>query len=187
MNCLVSGPRLRAGPLPSACHLRRASDTKLDPIQAAHACRDALEQAGNPNSRVEVIPGANHTLAPSKTGCNLEEGQTLEQILKEQGFDPWKSFLNWTQQDLGQHTPLSACLTHSELPDRDRGMAQEPEAITSPYDFLNFGGKMKSMSLTNTMVAEKERPSLTLVSTLQSTTAGVSPVFPSHFHEFVSA
>jgi len=61
-------------------------DTKIDPIQAAHAYQDALEQAGNPNYRVEVIPGADHTLAPSETGCISEEGQTIERLLKEQGF-----------------------------------------------------------------------------------------------------
>ncbi len=51
-------------------------DTKVDSIRAAHAYRDALEQAGNSNYRVEVIPGADHTLAPSETGCISEEGQT---------------------------------------------------------------------------------------------------------------
>ena len=61
-------------------------DTKIDPIRAAHAYRDALEQAGNSNYRVEVIPGADHTLAPSETGCISEEGQTVERVLEEQGF-----------------------------------------------------------------------------------------------------
>jgi pimeloyl-ACP methyl ester carboxylesterase len=61
-------------------------DTKIDPIQAAHAYRDALEQAGNSNYRLEVIPGADHTLAPSKTGCVSEEGQTVERVLGKQGF-----------------------------------------------------------------------------------------------------
>lgn len=61
-------------------------DTKIDPIQAAHAYRDALEQAGNSNYRVEVIPSADHSLAPSETGCISEEGQTIERFLKRQGF-----------------------------------------------------------------------------------------------------
>jgi pimeloyl-ACP methyl ester carboxylesterase len=61
-------------------------DTKVDPIRAAHAYRDALEQAGNSNYRIEVIPGADHLLTPSKTGCISEEGQTLERVLAEQGF-----------------------------------------------------------------------------------------------------
>jgi hypothetical protein len=45
-----------------------------------------LEQAGNSNYRLEVIPGADHSLAPSETGCISEEGQTIERLLKEQGF-----------------------------------------------------------------------------------------------------
>jgi uncharacterized protein len=61
-------------------------DTKIDPIRAAYAYRDALEQAGNPNYRVEVIPGADHTLTLSETGCVSEEGQTVERVLEEQGF-----------------------------------------------------------------------------------------------------
>jgi pimeloyl-ACP methyl ester carboxylesterase len=61
-------------------------DTKIDPIQAAHAYRDALEQAGNSNYRLEVIPGADHSLAPSETGCIFEEGKTMERVLEEQDF-----------------------------------------------------------------------------------------------------
>ncbi len=61
-------------------------DTKIDPIRAAHAYRDALEQAGNSYYRVEVIPGADHLLTPSKTGCISDEGQTIERVLEEQGF-----------------------------------------------------------------------------------------------------
>jgi hypothetical protein len=61
-------------------------DTQIDPIRAAHAYRDALEQAGNPNYRVEVIPGADHYLAPSETGCMFETGQTIERVVEEQGF-----------------------------------------------------------------------------------------------------
>jgi uncharacterized protein len=61
-------------------------DTRIDPIRAAHAYRDALEQAGNTNYRVEIIPGADHSLASSETGCISEEGQTGERVLGEQGF-----------------------------------------------------------------------------------------------------
>jgi uncharacterized protein len=61
-------------------------DTKIDPIRAAHAYRDALEQVDNSNFRIEIIPGADHSLAPSETGCVFEEGQTIERVLKEQGF-----------------------------------------------------------------------------------------------------
>jgi len=61
-------------------------DTKIDPLRAAYAYRMALEQAGNPNYRIEVIPGADHTLVPSETGCITEEGQTVERVVEEQGF-----------------------------------------------------------------------------------------------------
>jgi ABC-type Na+ efflux pump permease subunit len=60
-------------------------------------------------------------------------------------------------------------------------MAQESETITSAYDLCNIGGKMKTLSLTNTMVDAKERPSLTLVSTLQSTLLVFLLFFPVTF------
>jgi hypothetical protein len=83
-------------------------DTKIDPLRAAHAYRDALEQAGNPNYRIEVFPGADHNLVPSETGCVFEEGQTIERVLKEQGYGPLEESLALVQQEPGQHTPLSA-------------------------------------------------------------------------------
>jgi pimeloyl-ACP methyl ester carboxylesterase len=47
-------------------------DTQVDPIQGAQAYREALELAGNPNFRVELIPGTDHNIILSGTGC-LEE------------------------------------------------------------------------------------------------------------------
>lgn len=47
-------------------------DTQADPIQGAAAYRAALARAGNPHSRVELIPGADHNIIISETGC-LEE------------------------------------------------------------------------------------------------------------------
>jgi len=47
-------------------------DTQADPVQGARAYREALERAGNPDSRVELIPGADHNIILSETGC-LEE------------------------------------------------------------------------------------------------------------------
>ena len=76
-------------------------DTKIDPIRAAYAYRDALAQAGNPYSRVEVIPGADHLLTPSETGCNSEEGQNIERELGKQGF---------TLKDLDALDPLDPVL-----------------------------------------------------------------------------
>jgi len=47
-------------------------DTQADPHQGAEAYRAALERAGNPNFRVELISGADHNIIISETG-SLEE------------------------------------------------------------------------------------------------------------------
>lgn len=47
-------------------------DTQADPLQGAQAYRAALERAGNPNFRVEPVPGADHNIILSESGC-LEE------------------------------------------------------------------------------------------------------------------
>lgn len=45
-------------------------DTQVDPIQGAEAYQAALEQAGNTEFHVEVIPDVGHTLTPSRSdGC----------------------------------------------------------------------------------------------------------------------
>lgn len=49
-------------------------DTQIDPFQGADAYREALKRAGNSKSRVEVIPGTDHNIILSETGC-LEERQ----------------------------------------------------------------------------------------------------------------
>lgn len=63
-----------------------ASDRQIDPLQGAHAYRKALEQAGNPLSRVELFPNANHGIAPSETGCPEEDRQYMEQYVKTLGY-----------------------------------------------------------------------------------------------------
>jgi hypothetical protein len=60
-------------------------------------------------------------------------------------------------------------------------MAQEPEAIILPYDVLNIGGKMKSISLTNTKLDANEGTSPTLVARLQSTLLVFFLFFPVTF------
>jgi len=82
-------------------------DTKIDSIRAAYAYREALEQAGNRSYRVEILPGVDHTLAPSETGCISEEGQTLERVVEEQGFT-LEDLEALNPQDLMQVTLLSA-------------------------------------------------------------------------------
>ncbi len=47
-------------------------DTQADPLQGAQAYRTALERAGNRNFLVELIPGADHNIIISESGC-IEE------------------------------------------------------------------------------------------------------------------
>jgi pimeloyl-ACP methyl ester carboxylesterase len=47
-------------------------DTQADPIQGVEAYQEALKRAGNPHYRVELIPGVDHNLILSDTGC-IEE------------------------------------------------------------------------------------------------------------------
>jgi pimeloyl-ACP methyl ester carboxylesterase len=47
-------------------------DTQADPIQGVEAYRAALERAGNPLSRVALIPGTDHNILLSETGCIAE-------------------------------------------------------------------------------------------------------------------
>ena len=53
-------------------------DTQVDPIQGAHAYREALERAGNSSSRVELIPGVNHAMILAETGCYDELAQLVQ-------------------------------------------------------------------------------------------------------------
>jgi CubicO group peptidase (beta-lactamase class C family)/dienelactone hydrolase len=50
-------------------------DTQVDPVQGAAAYGKALAEAGNPASRVEVIPGADHDLILSETGSLAERSR----------------------------------------------------------------------------------------------------------------
>ena len=53
-------------------------DTQADPIQGAHAYREALEQAGNSASRVESVPSVNHVMILAETGCMDELAQLVQ-------------------------------------------------------------------------------------------------------------
>ena len=53
-------------------------DTQVDPIQGAHAYREALEQAGNSASRVEIVPSVNHVMILAETGCMDELAQLVQ-------------------------------------------------------------------------------------------------------------
>ncbi len=47
-------------------------DTQVDPSRSSEAYRDALTRAGNQHFRVEIIPGTDHNIILSRTGC-IEE------------------------------------------------------------------------------------------------------------------
>ena len=53
-------------------------DTQVDPIQGVHAFREALERAGNPNFRLEIISGADHAITLVETGCTDERSQRVQ-------------------------------------------------------------------------------------------------------------
>ena len=92
-------------------------DTNIDPIQGAYAWRKALEKAGNPKSRVELLPGISHFMFASESTCIREQNKTFEQILHDQGYGSMDESIVLMQQEPGQHTPLSALPIDSELLD----------------------------------------------------------------------
>lgn len=47
-------------------------DRNVNPFQAVEAYNKALSKAGNPNFRVELIPGADHNIILCETGCQKE-------------------------------------------------------------------------------------------------------------------
>ena len=61
-------------------------DRQIDPLQGAYAYRKALEQAGNPTSRVEVFANANHAIAASMTACPAEDALMFQEYLKSLGY-----------------------------------------------------------------------------------------------------
>jgi pimeloyl-ACP methyl ester carboxylesterase len=65
------------------------NDTQVDPIRGAEAYRSALERAGNANFRVELIPGTDHNIIVSETGC-----------LEERRYRPRREWTNYAPQYL---------------------------------------------------------------------------------------
>jgi pimeloyl-ACP methyl ester carboxylesterase len=61
-------------------------DPQIDPIQGAQAYREALEKAGNPRSRVELFPAANHGIITSETGCPADEIQSEDENRKYEQY-----------------------------------------------------------------------------------------------------
>jgi uncharacterized protein len=92
-------------------------DTNLDPIQGAYAWSKALEQAGDPNSKVEILPGINHFMFASESSCIEKQMQTFNQVLQDQGYGSMDEAFKLIQQEPGRHTPLSTLPIDSELLD----------------------------------------------------------------------
>ena len=60
-------------------------DTQVDPIQGMAAWDEALKKAGNTDYRIELIPGVDHCMYISETGC-LEEVFSRETARYEPAF-----------------------------------------------------------------------------------------------------
>jgi pimeloyl-ACP methyl ester carboxylesterase len=74
-------------------------DWQMDPLQGAHAWREALQAAGNPYSRVELFPGANHDLAAPATGCPDGDKQMLEEYVQSQGYESLEAAMAAIQEN----------------------------------------------------------------------------------------
>ncbi len=107
--------------------------------------------------------------------------QMFNQVLQDQGYGSMDEAFDAIPAGTRAAHAIERHALRARVPGPDRGMAQEPEAITSPYDLLNIGGKMKAISLTKTVIAENERPSFTLVATLRSTLLVFLLFFPVTF------
>ena len=83
-------------------------DPNVDGIQGAFAWRKALERAGNPNFRVELLPGVGHIMEKSQTGCLEEQAQTFEQVMRDQGIESISEFQTViTSKEPGRQPPFS--------------------------------------------------------------------------------
>jgi uncharacterized protein len=83
-------------------------DRQIDPLQGAYAYRKALEHSGNPLSRVELFPNANHGIAISETGCPDQDSQWFDQYVKNLGYGSVDEALAALQQDPDNQELLSA-------------------------------------------------------------------------------
>jgi pimeloyl-ACP methyl ester carboxylesterase len=74
-------------------------DRRMDPLQAAYAWREALEEAGNPNSRVELFPSANHDIVVSETGCPDDDQRWLEAYVRDRGYESLAAAMSAIQEN----------------------------------------------------------------------------------------
>ena len=74
-------------------------DRNLDPYRGEHAWEQALAQGGNPQSRLAVLPGIDHSMFPSQTGCPAEMGQLIEEYIRSKGYDSFDEFYQAYRED----------------------------------------------------------------------------------------
>lgn len=78
-------------------------DPLIDPIQGEFAYRQALEKAGNPDSKVVMVAGANHGMAQVESNCMKEQTQAIQ----NENFTIAPEFLDTLEQwlsDLGDRS-----------------------------------------------------------------------------------
>jgi uncharacterized protein len=61
-------------------------DRQIDPFQGAHAYGKAIEAMGNPMSRVEIFPSANHGIVTSPDGDPAEDLQRFDEYARTLGY-----------------------------------------------------------------------------------------------------
>jgi pimeloyl-ACP methyl ester carboxylesterase len=83
-------------------------DRQVDPLQGAYAYRQALEQAGNPKSRVELFPRAHHEIGRSETGCQADQERWLEQYVKTLGYGSVSEAQEAVAKDPRLHSDFAA-------------------------------------------------------------------------------
>lgn len=74
-------------------------DRNMDPLQAAVTWRQALEEASNPYSRVELFPNANHDLMVSENGCPADDPPWLDAHVRDQGYESVAAAMAAVQQN----------------------------------------------------------------------------------------
>jgi len=74
-------------------------DRNLDPVRGEYAWEQALAQGGNPQSRLAVFPGIDHSMFPSQTGCPAEMGQLLEEYSRSKGYDSFDELCQAHRED----------------------------------------------------------------------------------------
>jgi uncharacterized protein len=78
-------------------------DRQGDPLQGAYAYRKALGEAGNPKSRVEVFPNANHGIFTSRTGCPDDDLKTMKRwslwFATTHGLTSQEKFMAYLSED----------------------------------------------------------------------------------------